>query len=223
MTEFPRSEYDLAHVKAAGELIATTMQWKPDTENAAREAFHIPNNWRETQACPMRSLRGSLRWYMHAYDIEGVSVARLKRMQAIRRKLARSPIKLHKLQDLGGCRAILATLSDAQKLVSLSRKCRHEIRSESDYITQPKADGYRCHHLMFNYVGRGERRIYTGKRIEVQIRTRLQHSWATAVESVGLFRGEYLKGSMGSEKWLRLFKLMSAEFALFEDCPEPPS
>jgi hypothetical protein len=221
VTDFPQSEYDLAHVKSAGEKIATPMEWTPDTEDEIREAFHIANNWREAHAFPMRSIRGSLRWYMHANEIEGVSVARLKRMQAIRRKLARSPVKLHKLQDLGGCRAILASLSDVHKLVELMRECRHELRSESNYITNPKPDGYRSHHLMFNYSGRYDRRLFDGKRIEVQIRTRLQHSWATAMESVGLFRGEYLKGNLGSGQWLRLFKLMSAEFAEFERSPLP--
>jgi hypothetical protein len=170
----------------------------------------------------MRSIRGSLRWYMHYHEIEGVTVARLKRMQAIRRKLSRTNIRLHQLQDLGGCRAILTSLDDMRRLVETMRQCRHELRSESDYIAKPKADGYRSHHLMFNYQGRGDRKIFDGKRIEVQIRTRLQHAWATAVESVGLFLGEYLKGGLGNPQWLRLFKLMSAEFSRFEGCPEQP-
>jgi hypothetical protein len=75
---------------------------------------------------------------------------------------------------------------------------------------------------MFNYKGRGDAKAFDDKRIEAQIRTRLQHAWATAVESVGLFRGEYLKGGIGNPQWLRLFLLMSAEFAMFEGCPEPP-
>jgi hypothetical protein len=219
---FPLFDYDLTQVKNAGAIIASKPRWTTESENEIREAFHIANNWREQHAYPMRSLRGSLRWYMRYRDIEGVSVARLKRMQAIQRKLSRSPVKLHKLQDLGGCRAILITVSDVRKLVEAMRNCRHELRSESDYITDPKNDGYRCHHLMFNFRGVGERRVYDDRRIEVQIRTRLQHAWATAVESVGLFRGEYLKGSVGSVSWLRLFKLMAAEFARFEGCPEPP-
>ncbi len=222
VTELPRFEYDLKEVRQAGELIARTLEWTHDTEDDIRDAFHVANRWREAHAYPMRSVRGSLRWYMHALDLEGVTVARLKRMQAIRRKLVRSPVKLHQLQDLGGCRAILPSLQDMNTLIGIMRDCRHELRSQSDYINNPKADGYRCHHLMFNYRGRGERRIFDDRRIEVQIRTRLQHAWATAVESVGLFRGEYLKGSLGSQPWLRLFKLMSAEFAMFEGCPEPP-
>jgi Region found in RelA / SpoT proteins len=87
------------------------------------------------------------------------------------------------------------------------------LREEDDYIARPKPDGYRSHHLMFNFRDRRNAGIHDGRRIEVQLRTRLQHSWATAVEAVGLFRGEDLKGNQGNPKWLRLFTLMSAEFA----------
>jgi len=222
VADFPNSEYDLKKVRMAGDMIIGDLKWTGESESQIREAFHIANNWREAHAFPMRSIRGSLRWYMHYRDINGVTVARLKRMHAIRRKLTRSGIKLHQLQDLGGCRAILQSVQDVQTLVGIMRECRHELRRESDYIANPKADGYRSHHLMFNYHGRGDRKAFDGKRVEVQIRTRLQHAWATAVESVGLFLGEYLKGGLGNENWLRLFKLMSAEFAMFEGCSEPP-
>jgi hypothetical protein len=73
---------------------------------------------------------------------------------------------------------------------------------------------------MFLYRGRGPAAVHDDRRIEVQIRTRLQHSWATAVEAVGLFRGEDLKGNQGSADWLRLFQLMSLEFAVAEGFPE---
>jgi hypothetical protein len=36
-----------------------------------------------------------------------------------------------------------------------------------------------------------------------------------------LFRKENMKAGLGSPEWLRLFKLMSAEFAAEENCPEP--
>ncbi len=93
--------------------------------------------------------------------------------------------------------------------------------SKTNYIEEPKKDGYRSQHFMFTYVGRKGRSIYDGRRIEVQVRTRLQHSWATTVEAVGLFRGEQLKNHQGSDEWLRLFKLMSGEFADVERCPVP--
>src|SRR5207302_10368579 len=52
--------------------------------------------------------------------------------------------------------------------------------------------------------------------IEIQLRTRLQHAWATAVETVGTFLQQSLKSSEGSEKWLRFFALTGSAFAMTE-------
>ena len=71
---------------------------------------------------------------------------------------------------------------------------------------------------MFKFKGVGDEEVFNGRRVELQIRTRLQHTWATAVEAVGTFRRENLKAGTGDPNWLRLFELMSAEFALAEDC-----
>ena len=56
-------------------------------------------------------------------------------------------------------------------------------------------------------------------QIELQLRTRLQHAWATAVETVGTFLGQSLKASQGREDWLRFFKLIGSGFALAEGGP----
>jgi hypothetical protein len=223
MGDFPVFEYSNRDVRRVGDLIAGDLPWTEETAPQIREAFRIANSWRDAHAYPMRSLRYSVIGFMRHNGIEGITVARLKRMQAIRRKLRRIQLNLNQLQDLAGCRAILGTISEVHVLVDALRKgSKHELRAENDYILQPKEDGYRSHHLMFKYRGKGPTEIYNDRRIEVQIRTRLQHSWATAVEAVGLFRGEDLKAHVGSEQWLRLFKLMSAEFCLVEGCPEPP-
>src|SRR5438067_360994 len=58
---------------------------------------------------------------------------------------------------------------------------------------------------------------FNGLRIEVQVRTRDQHAWATAVETVSLFTNQNLKGSVGDPDWLRLFALMGSEVARRED------
>ena len=221
MADFPHSEYSLKDVKRAGEIITGAHLLSPEI----LEAFKVANNWRQSHAYPMRSIRHQLISYMRVRGIHGVTGARLKRMQAIRRKLNRLGLHLNQLQDLGGCRAIVPQTSDIKSLVqALIQKSRHILRQNGsvDYIEVPKPDGYRSHHLIFTYRGLGAASIYTDRRIEIQIRTQLQHSWATAVEAVGLVRGEYLKGNQGSADWLRFFKLISAEFALAEDCPEPP-
>jgi hypothetical protein len=52
--------------------------------------------------------------------------------------------------------------------------------------------------------------------IEIQLRSRLQHAWATAVETVDLFRGSDLKTNRGDPHWGRLFALVATAFALKE-------
>jgi hypothetical protein len=53
-------------------------------------------------------------------------------------------------------------------------------------------------------------------RIELQIRTKLQHSWAMAVETAGLITKTPLKSSYGDDIWLNFFKIISSLFAIKE-------
>ncbi|WP_338661778.1 RelA/SpoT domain-containing protein [Pararoseomonas sp. SCSIO 73927] len=226
MAAFPDFGFSKNEVRRAGEVIASSLVWSPETEEEILQAFKVANSWRDSHAYPMRSIRNSVIQHIHHAGLDGLTAARLKRMQAIRRKLRRTgaTFLLNQLQDLGGCRAIMDDIGGVRVLADrLRSQMRHEIRKEDDYISNPKGDGYRCHHLMLSFVPDDpERASFAGRRIELQIRTRLQHSWATAVEAVGLFRGEDLKGHQGSPEWLRLFSLISAEFAEMEGCPLPP-
>ena len=61
--------------------------------------------------------------------------------------------------------------------------------------------------------------MYRGLQIELQLRSRRQHAWATAVETVGTFLGQSLKSSEGHEDWLRFFELVGSGFALVEGTP----
>lgn len=65
--------------------------------------------------------------------------------------------------------------------------------------------------------------IYNGQSIEIQIRTKLQHSWATAVETVGTLLKQSLKSSQGEERWLRFFALVGSAFAMIEKTPVVPN
>ncbi len=217
-------EHGIDAVRRAGQIIGGDLLWTPDTEQQIREAFSIANEWRDSHAHPMKSLHQTLRTHIRLQGLDGLTAARLKRMNAIRGKLRRMsgrrrPLGLETFQDLGGCRAIMGSVQDAKALVAtLKDRCRHVLWDQDDYIHEARQTGYRSHHLKFEYRGTGDRRIFDGRRVEVQIRTDLQHSWATAVEAVGLFRGEELKSGKGSPEWLRLFALMSAEFAEAEGC-----
>jgi ppGpp synthetase/RelA/SpoT-type nucleotidyltranferase len=221
--EFPFLKFSNKEIARAGKIICSDLLWTVENEEEIRHAFQVANNWRDSHAYPMASIRSQLLQYMRHLNLHGITGARLKRMQAIRRKLKRpnTNFKLNQLQDLGGCRVILMSISEVKEMVdTLVNRSRHELKYPSDYISNPKDDGYRSHHLIFSYSGRGSAEAFSGKRIEVQVRTRRQHSWATAVESIGLFRGEDLKGRDGDADWLRFFQLMSCEFAFAEKCPE---
>ncbi len=53
--------------------------------------------------------------------------------------------------------------------------------------------------------------------MELQIRSNVQHSWATAVEVVGTCTRQALKASQGTDDWLNFFKLASIAFQDIED------
>lgn len=57
----------------------------------------------------------------------------------------------------------------------------------------------------------------------MQIRSQLQHAWATAVETVGTFIRQALKSSQGEADWLRFFTLMGTALAIREDTPRVPN
>lgn len=213
--------FSMKQVLKAGEALKGDLVWSESTAPQVYEVFRIANNWRESHAYPMRSIRQEMIMRMRQNGLDGVTAARLKRMKSIRKKLRTISAKLNQIQDIGGCRVILPSITDVLAMVDTLRGAlRHELTGERNYIEDPKMGGYRCHHLMYKFDGRGDSQSFNGRRIEIQVRTRLQHSWATAVEAVGLFRKEDMKAGKGDKDWLRLFDLMSAELAVAENCPE---
>ena len=62
-------------------------------------------------------------------------------------------------------------------------------------------------------------RKYNGYFVEVQLRSKVQHAWATTVEIVDTFTDQALKSSKGTQDWLKFFRMASAEFARLEKCP----
>ena len=99
-------------------------------------------------------------------------------------------------------------------------KKRHDFVKKFDYIANPKQDGYRGVHLVYKYGTPTRRyRVFRDLRIEIQIRSQLQHAWATAVETVDTFTGQALKSSTGNPRWARFFLLMGNALAMREKTP----
>lgn len=124
------------------------------------------------------------------------------------------------MQDIGGLRVVINTVEELLRLQALLRSLPiddFECRRMYDYVNEPKDSGYRSIH--FAYIYHCENKDYDGLRIELQIRTRLQHLWATAVETAGLYTNTSLKSSQGKNEWLDFFKVVSALFCYKEQLP----
>ena len=136
----------------------------------------------------MHALLMMLRKKATDIDTNAVVVQRHKRAPSIIGKLTRFPkMELSRMQDIGGCRAIVSSVRDVQRLnkhIQTSRT-RNELHREYDYIAEPKESGYRGIHLTYKY--NGEKTEYNGYFVEVQLRSKVQHAWATTVEIVDTF------------------------------------
>lgn len=71
---------------------------------------------------------------------------------------------------------------------------------------------------MYRYKSRSEKNsVWNGREIEIQIRSRLQHAWATALETVDVLQKTGLKvGGRGNRDWKRFFALMGTVHAIEE-------
>lgn len=218
MAEYPKLAYSQREVRRAGETLSAKLAW-PENREKILDAFRVANSWRDSHLYPMRSMRVSIAQRMRWAQLKGYTAARPKRMTSIRKKLQRFTMNMEQINDIAGCRAVLDDMATVNSVIEICKsQLGHEVRQEYPYIKQPKADGYRSHHIVYNFHDGTEHDAFKGRRVELQIRTRLQHSWATAVEAVGLYRGEDMKANEGDPGWLRLFFLMSQEFAYAEKC-----
>ncbi|MFH4608185.1 RelA/SpoT domain-containing protein [Vibrio alginolyticus] len=160
-------------------------------------------------------------------------VTRLKRLETIVDKLQRKSLDgettnatcVTNMNDIGGCRAIFPDLMSLEKVkaqlqMTVEGVGRVRIKDIDDYISKPKPNdcGYRSLHVIYRYDH------VSGKsfNIEAQLRTRLQHLWATTVEIVDILEGTKIKTHSHSPaedkgslqiQWEELLSIMSQYIA----------
>jgi hypothetical protein len=186
---------------------AGTAYVNPATSPEKRElALAVINNWRSSHAFPLNTLQVSLRTRARHVDPDALVAQRIKRLPSIRANLERIPgMSLSRMQDTGGCRAVVQSVDEVAALFEKYRSGngRHaDVRCDDYLFDQPKPSGYRGIHLVYSYKS-DRKATFNGLRIEVQLRSRLQHAWATAVETVGTFTRQALKSSQGAEDSLQ--------------------
>ncbi|MCL2005881.1 MAG: RelA/SpoT domain-containing protein [Planctomycetaceae bacterium] len=181
-------------------------------------ALSMFNDWRALHLYPMNTFKVTLRKYVGDIDSTGIVAQRLKRTPTIIDKLKnrQKTMRLGTMQDVGGLRAIVRSVQDVRTIEARYKQSRakHELKKIDDFIAEPKPSGYRGIHLVFVY--RHMQPDYDGLFVEIQLRTRLQHHWAAAVETAGFFFQESLKSSQGDEQRLKFFQMVSALFAIEE-------
>ena len=146
--------------------------------NDALEALVL---FRSAHAYPLGKSTMGVRSVVNTNGYPIVVTQRLKMLTTIQNKLLREPGELGRMHDVGGCRAILPTVSaiyEVAQSIEANRRRYADVR-RYDYIEQPSESGYRSLHLVVRYPDQEN----IQRRIEVQLRTPAMNRWANNVES----------------------------------------
>lgn len=219
---FSVPQYSRSKVNAAGEDLVrfvTRQSFDVEVFRAYLSALDIINNWRASHSGPLLFMRMLLTRQAKSVNSTALIAQRIKRLASISLKLSRfRTMRLVQMQDIGGCRAIVSSVAQVRTLAENFKKSRtkHILDHTDDYINQPQTTGYRGIHLIYRFASASMKEC-NGLKIEMQLRSPLQHAWATAVETVGTFTRQALKSSQGEAEWLRFFELMGTVVAIHED------
>lgn len=212
--------YSRGQVRRAGEILCV------GDPTSVADVMPIITNWRAAHAYPLNTFQATLRRRLRTLGTRAAERSlvgeRLKRLPSIEAKLRRQVgMKLERMQDIAGLRAVVPDMAALKRLHAMyaTGGLAHELRSTHNYVQSPKDDGYRSIHLVYRYNSR-RAPIYNGLSVELQMRTRLQHAWATGVETVDIFAKQAIKAGNPDPKWAVFFRLASAAFALQEGTPQ---
>lgn len=201
-------EYTSGEIKRAGKALMINKKDKSSLDTLAY--------FRGDHAKPLENAYSLIHQFLE--NEKDVLIAkRLKRTPSIINKLVRLQDKntqLSTMQDIGGCRVVLNTIRSVNKFFKNLIK-EGTFKLKHNYIEVPKKSGYRSVHL----IGKFDNGYGRKRTIELQVRTYIQHSWATAVEIVDLFTKESIKSNTGSKDWTEFFSLVSKQFEVLEKNP----
>lgn len=201
-------QFSLSQIGKAGKRLR-----KEDTPSEQRDSsLEILAYWRTQHSEPLKIAFSELKSASVEHDKQSLLALREKRAKSIIDKLKRErTMNLTKMQDIAGCRAIVGVQKDALKIAKSLRKKKH-ISQVNNYINSPKSDGYRGIHLVGNY----STKSFDQLQVEFQIRTNIQHAWATAGEITELFSATPIKNLHGDAKWKQFYKLAADCFSIID-------
>lgn len=189
------------------------------SEEKKAESLEILSEWRSYHAKPLDAFQKYIRARNTCIKRKAIIAQRLKRLPSIISKLERMPSNnLARMQDIGGIRVVLPSIEDVNALHEevLTKPNNRFLFTPKlpakNYIENPKSDGYKSIHQVFEYKRDIENNV-AGLCIELQIRTALQHTFATAVETLGMVERLSFKTGQGGEDFKTFFKVVSALFS----------
>jgi Region found in RelA / SpoT proteins len=234
-------KYSNAQVNRAGDFLSNkggvwssllsseSGQYADSWEKRFDDAFDVMADWRSLHALPLKAVSTLLASECSAIGGAPMVADRLKRYKSIRLKLQRFPVtNLTTIQDIAGCRAVVDKVS---KAFELRDRIIERFRSEPDgpqivdkwaknYIANPKPDGYRSLHEVAKFYSPDDPISHCNElRVEIQIRSKMQHAWAMALETASAVTNQALKSGEGQELWQRFFFLVAEIIALNEGTP----
>ncbi len=204
----------------------------PPLSDETSQMLMVVSDWRSEYEYSLGRVMTTLMKHTNARGWRDAIISgRTKRVRSIIAKLERQPnMALTQMQDIGGCRAVMEDVDTTERF---AESVRTDLQSklsaggpigEDNYILTPKPDGYRSIHFVVRH--KPNPGTYAPdlkpRRIEIQIRSLLQHRWATALETVDLFSSQTLKSGGGDIRWRRFFALSSSIFSLMENRPSVP-
>jgi len=124
---------------------------------------------------------------------------------SIAEKLRRESIRLSQMQDIAGCRIVVGNVVEQEQLVA-SLKADFPGASLIDRRDHP-SHGYRAVHVIAEI---------SGKPVEIQVRTSLQHMWANLSEKSSDVLDPTIKYGGGPDGWRDFLTKSSKSVATYE-------
>lgn len=224
---WPAPQHSKRRVKAAGDRMSEfqieharrDFDFEHFVSEFPYEDDMIIRNWRAAHGTVLNTAQAWLR-RLNKGQRDAVFGQRLKRHDTIIDKLAtRRARDLSTMHDIAGVRAIFRTipeLNDFRQQIKASKAKHRFIHSPEkyDYISSPKETGYRgIHEVVERQVASESGKAWNGLKFEVQLRTAVQHAWATAVEIYDDTQKSRFKFEPATDPAYEQFLLASEMFA----------
>lgn len=197
-----KSKIDKSGSSMASELFRTI-----EEEIEMEDVF---DEYRKAHLEPLTHCTLELQSWLAEYKGRYYIAQRLKRKPQILRKLKRLSVRLSQLQDIGGCRIIVEDNREVDALLHhIESKVKDggsgfTISRVTDYRQLGRDDtGYRALHIILDH---------SGYKIELQLRSRIQHFWSESIERTSVVYGYYIKEKEGDPSVIDYFKTLSNAF-----------